>query len=100
MALPAARLHVHGVGGHAVRAGARARFAARRAGRASLSAAKVVLWLAVVMSSLLAIGLFASRGSTYRDPDVDRVQREHQARARLELHQRAIVIDHVVRYAR
>lgn len=59
--IPRARTYVHGVGGHAERVGARARFAARRAGRWSLGVAKVVLWLLVVTSSLLAIVLLSRR---------------------------------------
>lgn len=68
MALPPARTHVHSLGGHADRLAARARFAARRAGRWSLEVAKVGLWLAVVTSSLLAIALLASRGARYGAP--------------------------------
>jgi|GEM_PF-4889988 len=60
--IPRAETLVHGVGGRAVRAGARARFVARHAGRWSLGFAKVALWLLVVTSSLTAIALLTSRG--------------------------------------
>lgn len=100
MSIPRARTRVHGLGGHVGSVSARARFAARCAGRWSVAGAKIALWLLVVTSSLLAIVLLASHGTTYRDPDVDQLERGNAARARLELGQRAIAIDHVIARSR
>jgi hypothetical protein len=88
MTLPPARTLVHGVGGHAVRAGARARFAARRAGRGSLAIARVALWLIVVTASLSIVLLAAGGAPTYHE-----AQRDRAARASVELSQRAIMIE-------
>lgn len=94
MSLPSARTYVHGMAGHVERAGAEARFAARRAGQAGLAFAKVVLWLLVVTSSLVAIAMLAARGARYQPSDLDRSMREHDVRMRqLELSRRAIEID-------
>ena len=60
--IPRAETLVHGVGGHAVRASARVRVVARRAGQWSLGLAKVALWLLVVTSSLTVIAILTSRG--------------------------------------
>lgn len=94
MSLPSARTHVHGMTGHVERAGAEARFAARRAGQVGLAVSKVVLWLLVVTSSLVAIALLAARGARYHPSDLDRSLHERDTRLRqLELSRRAIEID-------
>lgn len=94
-ALPRACTRVRGVGGHAERASARARFVARRAGRWGLLLAKVTLWLVVVTASLLAIVLMAARGApSVREAAAARARQSAADRHR-ELERRAIAIDRV-----
>jgi hypothetical protein len=86
MELPSARARIRGVAGEAARASAMARHAVRRTGSVAIATAKVALWLAVVITSLVVI---ASLGHS-RHPRYPQLERQRAALDSLRRNQLAI----------